>query len=303
MNLNPTLSDKELKKLNKIPSPLSLAWKEIRRDRFALFCLCLFVFLVGGAFIGGFFFIDEAEALRFPSFVYRNRSPAVHGRLGTDGSGRDMFLILILSMRNSLALTFTVVPITQTIGNTMGLFVGYYAGYFDLVVMRIVEFFIMVPTMMVIIVIISLMPHYGVFQLAAVLIFMGWFAGIGSTRARTLQEGRKDYVSASKTLGTPNIIIIFKKVLPNVISFIMVGLILGLAGGIGLETGLTILGYGLPTGTPSIGFIIANALRPAVLRDMWWQWFPGVFVVFLLTLSIYGIGYAISRAVNPRQRR
>jgi len=299
--INPTMTEKELKKANRIPSVLEVAAREVWRDKFAFVSFLLFIFLLGAAFIGGN--MVDGDYINRIRILMRDLSPAEYGPWGTDNGGRDMLSIMLISARNSFALTFTVTPITMAIGYTTGLFIGFYGGYVDLVVMRIIEFCIMVPTLMVIIFIVTLLPNYGVFELAVVLILTGWFAGATGLRARVLQESARDYVSASKTLGTPNIAIIFKKVLPNVTSFIMVGVILGLAGSIGLETGLTVLGYGLPFGVPSLGRLIALGMNPIVLANRPWQWMPAALLIFLMTLAIYGFGLAISRAVNPRQRR
>jgi len=299
--VNPTMTEKELRKANRIPSVLEIAAREVWRDKFAFVSFLMFIFLLGAAFIGGN--LVDADYIDRIRIAMRNLSPAEYGGWGTDNGGRPMFEIMLLSARNSFTISFTVTPITMMIGYTTGLFAGFYGGYVDLIIMRIIEFFIMVPNLMVIIFIITMLPHYGVFEFIMVLIFLGWFSGATGLRARVLQESARDYVAASKTLGTPNVAIIFKKVLPNVTSFIMVGVILGLAGSIGLETGLTVIGYGLPFGVPSLGRLIALGMDPIVLANRWWQWMPAAALIFLMTMSIYGFGLAISRAVNPRQRR
>jgi len=299
--VNPTMTEKELRKANRIPSVLEVAAREVWRDKFAFVSFLLFLFLLGAAFIGGN--LVDADYVSRIRLLMRDLPPSEYGPWGTDNGGRCMFNIMLLSARNSFAISFTVTPITLMIGYTTGLFIGYYGGYVDLVVMRIIEFFVMVPTLMIIIFLVTIIENYGVFEFVLILIFTGWFAGATGLRARVLQESARDYVSASKTLGTPNIAIIFKKVLPNVTSFIMVGVILGLAGSIGLETGLTVIGYGLPFGVPSIGRLIALGMNPIVLANRPWQWMPAALLIFLMTLAIYGFGLAISRAVNPRQRR
>jgi len=112
-----------------------------------------------------------------------------------------------------------------------------------------------------------------------------------------------DYVHASKTLGTPNIVIIFREVFPNVTSIIVMNMILSLAMNMGMETALTILGYGLPFGTPSLGRLISFAADPTVLTQRLWQWLPASLLIFILILCIYIVGSAVSRAVDPKQQR
>jgi len=295
------IDEKEFMRQNRVPSMIELIWKEIIKDPFAIFSLIMFVGLILVAFVWGNL-IDEAYISRV-AVMRMNLSPSEFWPLGTDDGGRPVLQWLIVSWRNSLQLSLMVTLPIIIIGTIVGLFIGYYGGYADLIVLRIIDTIIMVPTLMVIMVFSMALPNWGVREFALVMIALNWFAGARGLRARVLQETAKDYVLASKTLGTPNIVIIFKKVFPNVLSFAMVSGVLTLAGMIGFETGLTVLGFGLPIGTPSIGRLIAAGMNPIVLANRQWQWIPAVLVIFLFSISILGLGEAIKRAVNPRQRR
>lgn len=290
------------KEVVRLPSMWKLIRQELWKDKFALACLLILLGITIAAFIVGNM-VDEDYASRL-HILRRDLPPGGgNGILGTDNGGRDMLRILLLSTRNSLAIAFVVAPVTLTIGFTVGLLIGYYGGYVDLVVLRIIDFFVMVPTIMVIIVMSIVLPAWDTRAFILTMIGVGWFAGARLLRARVLQESAKDYVSASKTLGSTNTAIIFKKVLPNVASIMVVQVIFGLAGSIGMETGLTVIGYGLQFGVHSIGRLVALALNPVVLQDRPWQWVPAVTVVVTVTICLYGVGNAVSRAINPRQRR
>ena len=294
-------AEKAEKKANRIPNLFQIIWREIYRDKFALICLIVMVGLLVVSIVWAAI-IGDVGTTRIV-LGQQNLSPSEFRPLGTDSGGRSMLVQLVLGSRNSLIIAFAITIGSQLIGHIVGLIAGFYGGFVDLVIMRIIDILVMVPGVMLIIVVASILPTYGIPQFIMLLIAFGWFGIAISFRARVLQESAKDYVLASKTLGTPNIVIMFKKVLPNVISFIMVGLVLGLAFSIGIETGLTALGIGLPFGTPSIGNMIASALDPTVLRIRPWQWVPAVVLIVVMTMSIRGVGNAVSRAVNPRQRR
>jgi peptide/nickel transport system permease protein len=90
--------------------------------------------------------------------------------------------------------------------------------------------------------------------------------------------------------------------MPNLVSITAANIVLTLAGGIGMETGLSLLGFGLPMGTPSLGTIIGFSTDPANLRLRWWIWFPAILMVFLLSMSINFVGQAVSRAADAKQR-
>ena len=306
VNVN-QMTPKELKafqkaerKANKIPGMFQMIAREIWRDKFALFCLILIVATFAVAFIWGAYFDTVQTRVRLGQ---QDLPPSVYGPLGTDPGGRPMLNQLVLGARTSLIIGFSVTIGSSLIGYTVGLISGFFGGFIDWAIMRVIEIITMIPTIMLIIVIAAAIPDSGTSHLIIILVATGWFATALNFRARVLQEASKDYISASKTLGTPNWKIMVKKIMPNVTSFLMVGLVLGLAGSIGLETGLTVIGHGLPFGTPSIGAMIANAMDPAVLRTRPWQWVPAVIFIVVLTLTINGLGRAVSRAVNPKKRR
>ena len=137
------------------------------------------------------------------------------------------------------------------------------------------------------------------------IMMMSIFYWIGTTRlirGKVLSEVRRDYISASKTMGTSDLVIIFRELLPNISSIIIVDLTLSFAGNIGIETGLTFLGYGLPPSTPSLGILVSYATDPGVLADKWWVWLPASLLILVLMLCINYVGEALKRASDARQR-
>ncbi|MCL1936164.1 MAG: ABC transporter permease [Defluviitaleaceae bacterium] len=288
-------------KIERIPNFWDLSWAEIKKDKFAFVSFFMLIAVLIFSFVIPMF-IDEGYTTRI-ILGQLNQSPQQFGRLGTDEGGRDMINMLFLGARNTFTIAFAVTILSLFIGYTIGLFSSYYGSYYDFIAVRVADFFIMVPTLMVIVVLITLSPNYGMWQFIVIMTSFIWTGGLLSIRPRVLQESAKDYVQASKTLGTPNYKIIFKKIFPNILSYMMVGTIISLAGNIGLETALTVIGFGLPIGTPSLGQLISRAMNPVVLANRLWQWVPAAFLVFLMTICIYGVGQAVSRAANPKQRR
>jgi peptide/nickel transport system permease protein len=130
-----------------------------------------------------------------------------------------------------------------------------------------------------------------------------WTGKARLIRSKVLTEKELDYVSASKTLGTPNWKIILFQVLPNLSSIIIVSVTLNLAGNIGIESGLTFLGFGLPESTPSLGTLVSYARNPDVLQEKWWIWLPASVMILTLMLCINFIGQALRRSADARQRK
>ena len=279
---------------------MKIIWKEIRNDKLALFCLILFTGLVLTSYIWSTQFTqDDIERMHL---LRRNQPPCAAFPLGTDIVGRDMITQLVVGARNSFTIAFIVTFVSSAIGITVGLFAGFYGGHFDNAVMRTIDFLIIVPTFMVTIVLITMLPS-SPFMLGLILTVFGWLGTARAIRMMTLRQGAMDYVRASKTLGTPNVKIIFRGVLPNITSFVVVSLTLSIANNIGVETGLTFLGFGMPFTTPSLGTLIAQAADPSTMRNRPWQWLPAALLILVVTLCINYIGQALNRAADVRRRR
>jgi len=311
--------------MNTNPSAWKVMWNEVRHDKLALIGLAVFVLIVATVYIWAPF-IDQTEAFLVNLRMRNNQPCGIFGWgsdpeglvaclrcgldpcgrfiMGTDSGGRPMLEQFILSARNSFTIAFIVTIGGAIIGITFGLFAGFYGGHVDNVMMRLFNFYGMVPNLMLIIVAIALMPNYGVITFSLLMIgLMTWMGFASLIRIKALQQGRLDYVSASKTLGTPNIVIIFREVLPNLVSIIVSQFTLALAANMGIETGLTFLGFGLPPATPSLGRLIFYARVPANLTNRLWLWFPSALLIVVMMLSIVFVGQALNRAADAKKRR
>lgn len=284
----------------KTASVWKIMWTEIYNDKIALFGFFLFITIIATVYIWAPF-IDQADA-GFVNLRTRLLPPGGDFPLGTDSGGRDMLSQLILSARTSFNIAFIVTAGGATIGIIVGLFAGFYGGHVDNVIMRTINFIGMIPFFMLIIVFVSLIPNYSVTTFALIMIAFSWQGTAILLRIKSLQQGRLDYVAASKTLGTPNIVIIFREVLPNLISIIVSNLTLILAANIGLETGLTFLGFGLPFGTQSLGRLVFYARTPANMTDRWWLWLPAALLIVVTMLCVNFVGQALNRAADAKKR-
>lgn len=300
VNMEEETADGQTLSVHKPPSFFRVMWKEIYADKFALVALILLVGILITVFIGASFF-DTGNVIKV-DLKTMNQPPSKEFRLGTDPSGRDMIGQLFVGAKNSFVIAFGVTILCAIIGIFVGMVAGYYAGKVDNFIMRIIDFMMMLPSTMIIIVLVSIIPRYNVFTFILVMTTFGWMGKARLIRAKMLQQSSLDYVSASKTLGTRNFIIMVREVLPNIVSIIVVNLTLNLAGNIGLETGLSFLGFGLPASTPSLGTLTQYAAVPSNMQKYPWQWLPAVLLVFVMMLCINFVGQAIKRAADAKQR-
>ncbi len=283
------------------PTGFQVIVREFLKDRIALAALIILTLIFLFIFIGPFF-INEATALKV-NILQRYKAPGVNGYiLGSDEGGRDVFAMLVIGARNSVTIGFTITILTCIIGIIVGLISGYYGKWVDTTLMRVVDFIMILPTLMIIIVFVTVIPNYTLFHFILIMTLFYWVGSARLFRTRTLQEASLDYVNASKTLGSSDLQIMFREILPNISSLIIVNLILRLAGNIGIETGLTYLGFGLPYTTPSLGTLISAAKTQDIIENKMWVWLPATILILVMMLCINYIGQAFQRAADARQR-
>ncbi|WP_284140207.1 MULTISPECIES: ABC transporter permease [unclassified Virgibacillus] len=296
------MTDKEeLQHVTKSPSGFSIVWREIVRDKLALVSLIFLISITAFVF-GTSYVLDQDEIVSVDLFSI-HQPPSEEFWLGTDYGGRDVFGQLIIGTRNSLSIGILVTLMTGLIGIIFGLVSGYFGGHIDNVLMRILDFFMILPFLMIIIVFVAMVPKYSIVSFSLIMTAFLWMGIARLIRSKALQERELDYVQASKTLGSSNLKIMFTQVLPNLTSIIIVNMTLNLAANIGLESGLSFLGFGFPESTPSLGTLLSYATNPQTLEFRWWIWMPAAALILLLMLSVRNVGEALKRATDARQRR
>jgi peptide/nickel transport system permease protein len=287
--------------MDKSPSGWRILWKEIFRDKLALVSLIFLGVVVCGVF-GIALFLDQKQIVTVDLFALYEK-PSAKFWLGTDYGGRDVFGQLIIGTRNSLSIGIMVTLMTGVIGIMVGLISGYFGGFVDNIFMRFVDFFMILPMLMIVIAFVTAVPKYNTLSFSLIMTAFLWMGIARLIRSKTLQERELEYVQASRTLGSSHLKIMFNQVLPNLSSIIIVTMTLNLAANIGLESGLSFLGFGFPESTPSLGTLVSYARNPQTLQSRWWIWLPASLLILVLMLSINNVGQALKRATDARQRK
>ncbi|MBK3496831.1 ABC transporter permease [Viridibacillus sp. YIM B01967] len=282
------------------PTGFQVIMREFKKDKLAMFSLIVLVVLILGIFIASAF-IDKEQMMRI-SLRDKYAPPGDDFILGADHGGRSIMEQLILGAKNSILIAITITFITGIVGLVIGLITGYFGGFIDNLFMRIIDFFMTLPTIMIIIVFVTIIPKYNVTTFILILSIFLWIGTARLIRSKSLTESRRDYVSASKTMGTRNSVIIFKEIMPNLSSIIIIEMTLNFAGNVGIETALSFLGFGLPPSTPSLGTLVNYAINPEVLSTKLWIWAPASLLILVLMLGINYVGQALRRSADVRQR-
>ncbi|MBF8418862.1 MULTISPECIES: ABC transporter permease [Heyndrickxia] len=285
----------------KSPSGFSIIWRELIKDKMAVISMIVLGLILVTVY-GMSLILNENEIVKVDLLsIYA--PPSAEHWLGTDYGGRDILGQLIIGAKNSFTIGLAITLITGAIGLAVGLIAGYFGGVIDNIIMRIIDFILVLPFLMLIIVLVTIVPKYNVFSFILIMSAFLWVGKARLIRSKTLAERELDYVSASKTLGTPDWKIILFQVLPNLSSIIIVNLTINLASNIGIESSLTYLGFGLPESTPSLGTLVSYATNPDVLQHKWWIWLPASLLILVMMLCINFIGQALKRAADARQRQ
>lgn len=285
---------------NSPPTGMQVIFREFSKDKLAMFSLISLVVVIVGVFVWAWF-IDK-DALMRVSLRDKYAAPGDKFFLGADQGGKDILGQLVIGAKNSISIAIAITLITGVFGIIVGLVCGYFGGWIDNMFMRIIDFFITIPSLMIIIVFVTIVPKYTVTTFILIMSLFLWTSTARLVRSKALSESRRDYVNASKTMGTPGILIIFKEIMPNLSSILIVELTLNFAGNVGIETGLSYLGFGLPPQTPSLGTLISYANNPLVLQDKWWVWLPASIFILLMMLGINYVGQALRRSADAKQR-
>lgn len=218
--------------------------------------------------------------------------------LGTDGAGRDVLSAIIFGLRTSLTVAISSAVIALTIGLAVGLAAAYYGGSLDAFLMRIVDIQLSFPAILIALVLLALLGK-GVDKVIIALVFVQWALYARTVRAAALVERRKEYVEAATCLGLSSRSIIWKHLLPNSVSSLVVLATLQTAHSISIEATLSFLGVGVPITEPSLGSLISNGFDYILSGAYWITIFPGVMLlVTVAAINIYGDHLRV--ILNPR---
>ncbi|WP_291560574.1 MULTISPECIES: oligopeptide ABC transporter permease [unclassified Clostridium] len=230
-----------------------------------------------------------------------NKPPSLEHVLGTDDLGRDILVRLVYGGRVSLAVGIGATFISLTIGVFLGAIAGYFGGKIDLLIMILVDVFMCLPFFIIAIILASLIGP-SMWNSVIIIGFLGWTTIAKIVRGQVLAIKEQQFIEAARCLGMDSMEIIFKHIIPNIISSIIVYATLGIAGAILAEAGLSYLGMGVKQPVPSWGNMLSIARNMKSLMRYWWQWAPPGIMVFLTILSINFIGDGLRNIISPRTK-
>lgn len=226
-------------------------------------------------------------------------SPSAHHWMGTDGLGRDVLSRMLHGGRISLLVGLVAVGISTSIGIVLGSLAGFYRGWVDTLIMRLVDVMLSIPSFFLILAVIAFLTP-SIMNIMIVIGLTSWMGVTRLVRAEFLSLSEREFVTASRTLGAKNMRLIFKHLLPNSLTPIIVSAVLGVAGAVLLESGLSFLGLGVQAPQASWGNILTDGKE--YIQFAWWlSLFPGL-AILMTVLGYNLLGEGLRDALDPRSQ-
>jgi peptide/nickel transport system permease protein len=220
--------------------------------------------------------------------------------LGTDALGGDVLSQMLWACRLSISIGLVSTGISVVIGVTMGAIMGYFGGKVDMILFRIVEIFMAVPVLFLLIVAAGVLPR-DTYVMMAIIGCFSWTGAARFTRAEFMKLRNQDFVQAAKATGLPLRAILFRHMLPNGVTPVLVDASFAIAAAISIEATLSYLGLG-PDGQASWGKLLSSATAATGTFVWWLAVFPGM-AIFLSVLSYNMLGEAMRDAIDPKLRK
>lgn len=270
-------------------------WRRLKRHRLAV----IGVIVIGALAIVAIF--APLFALQDPYQVDLQNIKAPPSRthiLGTDYAGRDVWSRVIYGSRVSLSVGVVAMGINVIIGTILGAISGYYRGVLESIIMRLTDVVMCFPSIVIILLLVAVLEP-SVYNAIAAIGLMGWPSICRLVRGQFLSLREQDFVLAARCVGTSDRRIIFRHILPNVMSPLIVATTFGVAGAILLESALSFLGLGVQPPRASWGNMLYQARSTHILNRMPWLWAPPGLMIFISVSAINFMGDGLRDALDP----
>lgn len=281
------------------------AFRQYRRHRLAMASTIVLAIIILAAVFGYALWGHSYSAF---SFTDQYKNPSLAHPMGTDDLGHDQFARVLWGGRVSISVGIVSALVAIIFGTLLGAISGYFGGFIDSLLMRITDLFISLPTLPLLLLVIYLFQdtmraRFGIVLGTFILIVgiigaLTWMPVSRLVRGSFLSVKEKEFIESARSVGVSTPSIIFKHILPNVLSPVIVAATLGVAQAIITESTLSFLGLGFPPDTPTWGRLLSGA-QNFIQISPYMVIFPGA-AIFLTVLSINYIGDGLRDALDPR---
>lgn len=284
---------------NKPVSSGVLVWRRFRRNRMAVAGLVVLVVLGLISLLAPYISPHDRDK---PNLKAIDSPPSAEYLLGTDYAGRDNLTRLLWGGRVSYTLALTCVGIYMVVGAVIGAVAGYFGGWIDNVLMRLVDIVSSFPFILLALTIVALWGP-SIVNLIFAFVFLSWPVPARLVRGQFLSLREQEFVEAAHAMGASPLRIMMRHMMPNALAPLIVQATLNIAGIILSEAVLSFLGFGVRDPIPTWGNMLTAAQSIAILKEHPEQWIPPGLAIFLSVLSINFVGDGLRDALDPRLKR
>ena len=285
------------------------AWERFKRNRTALIGLVIIGVMLFTTIFARPIAIEGITIQPFSlapfdptnsNFGALNEAPSAAHLFGTDWSGKDILSRVMFGGRYSLTIGVITVGLALSVGVPLGAIAGYYGGWIDEIIMRLVDILYAFPFLVLAIALIAVLGQ-GFWNMITALVLVVWISYARLLRGEVLSVKENEYVTAAKALGARDRSIIFRHVVPNALAPVIVQATLGIGTIVLSAAALGFLGLGLQPGTSEWGSMLSSG-RETLIQGQWWiTVFPGL-AIFLFVLSINLVGDGVRDALDPQDK-
>ncbi|MBI2342582.1 MAG: ABC transporter permease [Deltaproteobacteria bacterium] len=269
-------------------------WKQFKKNRMAFAGLVIVCAIFLAAIFAPYIAPYSPTAYNLDSIL---ASPGSTHLLGTDEQGRDVFSRIVYGARISLSVGFVAVSIYVLIGIVMGALAGFYGGWIDVAISRLIEIMLCFPTFFLILAVLAFVGP-NIYNIMIVIGLTGWTGIARLVRAEFLKIKTLDYILAAEAFGASEFRIILRHILPNALSPVLVSAAFGVASAILVESSLSFLGFGVPPYVPSWGGILSDSRE--FMDIAWWLALAPGFAIFITITAYNLVGEGLRDAIDPR---
>jgi peptide/nickel transport system permease protein len=288
----------------KIESKTSVIWRRYRKNKLAVVGLVVFAIMCLLAIFAPFLTPYRPDVYDILDSFYPPGTNAETGKfhlMGTDSMGGDVWTRIVFGARISLSVALLAMVCTVSVGIVYGAISGYFGGWIDNIMMRIVDAIQSIPTFFLLLIVAAIITP-SLWSTVLVLSVFGWTGMARIVRGEILTLKKRDFIEAARATGEKKSATIFYHVLPNAIAPITVIATLDIASNILAESSLSFLGLGIQPPTPSWGNMLTSAQELTTVMDyVWVVIFPGLFII-LTVLAVNFIGDGLRDALDPKMK-
>ena len=294
------------KKTRNGQSEFAMIWKQLKKNKLAMAGLIIFLLELVLAFLAPLYIpygITEMDP------VAQRAAPSAAHWFGTDNLGRDIFSRICYGGKYSLTMGIITILLSNGVGIVIGAVAGYFGGWVDNLIMRIVDIFYCIPSTPILIILGAAMdaqmvdPTVRMMYLMLILGFLSWPGVARMIRGQILSLREQEFMTATEATGIRVSRRIFRHLVPNVIPLLIVSASMGIGGTIIMEATLSFLGLGVKFPFASWGNIINDVNNTHVLTNYWFIWIPAGILLLGTVLAFNLVGDGLRDAFDPRMKR